>query len=87
LRDLAGRIRTAFDRFNAGKPTGARLTQTRLGEMVADAVGEPEPYGQSAVSSWMSDKKPSDPGRRAVGALASILGADRDWLAFGSEPS
>lgn len=82
-RGVAERIFTAFDEYNRGVPRSGRLTQADVGRLVAERLGREKPFPQAVVSSWMSEKDPSQPDNPTVRALAEVLNVDPMWLLFG----
>lgn len=78
IEGFAGRLRRAFRAWE--DRMGRDATQTELGELVGEAMGE-EAISQQSVARWFAGTLPEHP--RMV-ALARVLGVDPGWLSYGS---
>lgn len=52
-----------------------------IGRLVAEAEGRAKPYGKSTVSEWIAER--NEPRLRTFDALASVLGGEPWWYAWG----
>lgn len=60
--------------------SGGSKSQEWLAEAVSRKLGLREPLTQGTVSRWL---KGSEPDLVTIAAIASVLGVDPGWLAFG----
>jgi hypothetical protein len=78
IEGFATRLRRAFRAFE--DHLGRDVTQSELGELVGQALGE-EPITQQSVGRWFNGTLPEHV--RMV-ALADVLGVDPGWLSYGT---
>ena len=78
LEGFDKRLRKAFRAWE--DRIGRDVSQTELGEIVGERLGEKKPISQQSVARWFAGTLPEYP---RLEALADVLGVYAGWLAFG----